>query len=198
MILPTPLSEVDVLRADKYAEEMHRGQVRKIDGVTPFIEHPRRVAHLVRGFSRLSGDMLILAIVVALLHDTVEDTKATLEDIAQRFGTFVAVSVGAMTNNPEIKCPGVSKMARLLDRLYRIRAQCGLVVQLVELADRGANLEEIPGNWSRHKLQAYTQDEAAAIQHMVGMPGNALHERLYAQMVEARLRYALRPPRFPV
>lgn len=198
MILPTPLTEADVWRADEYAEKMHYGQVRKIDGVTPFIEHPRRVAQLVREFSGLTGGILNLSLVVALLHDTVEDTGATLEDIRQRFGAYVAVCVWAMTNNPEIKCPGVSKMARLLDRLNRIRAQCGLAVQLVELADRAANLEEIPGNWPRLKLQAYTQDEAAAIQHMVGMPGNALHERLYAQMVEARLHYSLRPPRFPV
>lgn len=192
-ILP-PLTEADVRRADAYAEAKHQGQVRKIDGVTPFITHSRRVEVLVRTYSGLTGQALYLACIVALLHDVVEDTDATVEDIAREFGRFIAVCVSAMSNDESIECPGVSKMPRLKDRVCRVRALCSVVVQLVEIADRIANMEEIPDAWPKEKKQAYTQDEAGYILTELGIEGNALSTLLDTMIRKTRQVYGLVPP----
>ncbi len=77
--------------ADRYAEEKHHGQLDKAG--KPYINHPRAVASLV------SEE---LEKTVALLHDTVEDTDASLDDIRQRFGDTVADAVDCMTHRPGV------------------------------------------------------------------------------------------------
>jgi GTP diphosphokinase / guanosine-3',5'-bis(diphosphate) 3'-diphosphatase len=71
-----------------YAEACHKDQVRKVSG-QPYITHPIRVSERVRtSFQR----------VVALLHDTIEDTDTTFNDIAEVFGFRVAQVVGILTH----------------------------------------------------------------------------------------------------
>ncbi|MFR6394197.1 MAG: HD domain-containing protein [Oscillospiraceae bacterium] len=67
-----------------YAEEHHRGQNRK-DG-SPFVTHPLAVAQIVAEELHLDSE----SIAAALLHDTIEDTDATHEDIARTFSPTVA------------------------------------------------------------------------------------------------------------
>lgn len=71
-------------RAIEFATEKHEGQIRK-DGVTPFIEHPVSVGLTVK---KMTGDDMLAA--VGVLHDTVEDTDATLDDIRMHFGEEIA------------------------------------------------------------------------------------------------------------
>ena len=86
------------LRAFAFAEHAHRDQSRKGDR-SPYIRHPVEVARLLDE-AGLSGEELLAA---ALLHDVVEDSDATLEDIRGRFDDGVADLVAAMTEDPSIE-----------------------------------------------------------------------------------------------
>ena len=70
-------------RALKFATEAHADQVRRYDGA-PYIYHPIAVSEIVRTFG---GSKEMIA--AALLHDTVEDTPATLDDVRREFGDKV-------------------------------------------------------------------------------------------------------------
>ena len=84
-----------MLRAYAFAEAAHRGQRRKDDRA--FIAHPVRVARLLaaRGY-----DEEVVA--AALLHDVVEDTAVTLDDVREHFGPRVAELVACVTENPDL------------------------------------------------------------------------------------------------
>jgi (p)ppGpp synthase/HD superfamily hydrolase len=84
-------------RAWRFAAEMHFGQRRAFDGA-PFIEHPQEVACLLYGAG--CSDELIAA---GILHDTVELTRASLDDVADRFGARVGRLVAAVTEDPTIR-----------------------------------------------------------------------------------------------
>ena len=88
---PLVRAALDQARSD------HEGQVRNGSGRTPYIEHPIRVAALLdeHGY----GDEVLAA---ALLHDVVEDSGTTLDELRQKFGGDVAGLVGAMTDDESI------------------------------------------------------------------------------------------------
>jgi (p)ppGpp synthase/HD superfamily hydrolase len=75
----------------------HEGQVRNGSGGMPYIEHPIRVAALLdeHGY----GEEVLAA---ALLHDVVEDSETTLDELREKFGDVVGGLVGAMTDDESI------------------------------------------------------------------------------------------------
>jgi guanosine-3',5'-bis(diphosphate) 3'-pyrophosphohydrolase len=85
-----------VARALAFAEEAHRGQVRKANGHA-FIGHPRRVAALLAAHGYPPE-----TVAAGLLHDVVEDTDHTIEDVEAAFGTEVARLVAALTEDPSL------------------------------------------------------------------------------------------------
>jgi guanosine-3',5'-bis(diphosphate) 3'-pyrophosphohydrolase len=86
-----------VRAALEQARSDHEGQVRNGSGGMPYIEHPVRVAALLdeHGY----GDEVLAA---ALLHDVVEDSDTTLDELREKFGAEVAGLVGAMTDDESI------------------------------------------------------------------------------------------------
>jgi len=86
-----------VLNAIRFAREAHAGQVRRLPGggEEPYFLHPVRVMAYAATFGiPLDGETAA----VAVLHDVIEDTKYTWEDIARRFGKFVADGVQMLTD----------------------------------------------------------------------------------------------------
>jgi guanosine-3',5'-bis(diphosphate) 3'-pyrophosphohydrolase len=80
-----------VYTALAFATEAHKGQVRKGTDI-PYIVHPMAVALLAYSYSK---DVDLAC--AGLLHDTVEDTAVTIEDIRKKFGEKVALLVAAVT-----------------------------------------------------------------------------------------------------
>jgi (p)ppGpp synthase/HD superfamily hydrolase len=118
-------------RAIALALEAHGDQRRKTDGTTPYIVHPVTVALIL---SRYTDDEDV--IIAGLLHDTLEDTRLTGEDIVRAFGDKVADTVRDVT---ESDLPGLSwdtRKARYLRHLQS--APRGSL--LVAGADKIANL----------------------------------------------------------
>lgn len=80
-----------VKKADAFAAKAHEGQTDKAG--LPYITHPRAVAAMIEDET---------AKVAALLHDTVEDTDVTLEEIRAEFGDEIAAAVDLLTHRPGV------------------------------------------------------------------------------------------------
>lgn len=74
-----------IVKATNFAAKAHRQQFRK-DGFTPYINHPIGVANILTDLGNVSDPSIIAA---ALLHDTVEDTDVTFDDIQREFGDHI-------------------------------------------------------------------------------------------------------------
>jgi (p)ppGpp synthase/HD superfamily hydrolase len=86
-----------VRAAFEQARSDHEGQIRNGSGGMPYIEHPVQVAALLD--ENDYGDETLAA---ALLHDVVEDSETTLDDLRGKFGGGVVGLVGAMTDDESI------------------------------------------------------------------------------------------------
>lgn len=82
--------------AYELAAEAHRGQTRK-DGSSPYIGHPLAVAGLLR-----EAGLDEETVAAALLHDVVEDSELTVDEVAERFGVGVGELVAALTDDQSI------------------------------------------------------------------------------------------------
>jgi len=87
-----------IARSLTKAAEAHAGQVRNGSGGLPYIEHPRMVAATLTG--RGYRDEVIAA---ALLHDVVEDSDTTVEDLRAEFGNEIAELVAALSDDESIE-----------------------------------------------------------------------------------------------
>lgn len=123
-----------------FATEKHSGQIRKFNGEA-YINHPIRVADSVKEFTNDHN-----VITVALLHDTIEDTNTTKEEIEQKFGTDVANMVYALTNDKE-KLKQLGKGAYLLDKMNSLSSD-ELLVKLSDRLDNVSDLSHDNEKWS--------------------------------------------------
>lgn len=128
----TALRDPLVLRAQAFAERAHDGMVRKGDG-RPYIDHPATVARLLAA-NGYCAEM----VAAGWLHDTVEDTPTTLQEIAAKFGDRVARLVGAVTEDKTLTPYEVRKQ----HHLDQVRA-AGPQVAAIYAADKLANLRDL-------------------------------------------------------
>lgn len=129
-------------KADKFAVKAHGEQVRKYTG-EPYIEHPRAVARLVK-----TVDHNKYMIAAALLHDVVEDTEVTIEDIKREFGVRVAVLVAGLTDisRPE---DGTRRIRKALDRNHSGEGSASIqTIKLADLIDNSRSINKHDQNFS--------------------------------------------------
>jgi guanosine-3',5'-bis(diphosphate) 3'-pyrophosphohydrolase len=127
-----------VLKAIQFASEKHKGQVRRGSGL-PYVTHPIIVMELVQKYKGTSKHIDELKC-AALLHDTLEDTDCTYQEIEREFGPLTASLVMELTSDDvmvkklgkneylKLKMSRMSQYAftlKLLDRLSNILDQPG-------------------------------------------------------------------------
>jgi (p)ppGpp synthase/HD superfamily hydrolase len=117
-------------RAIGFAARAHRGQRRKT-GDVPYIAHPVGVAMILQ---RMGCDQVVVA--AGLLHDTVEDTPVTLQEIQDQFGEEVAGIVAGCTELPKGKNNWADRKRQMIASLR----DAPLPVKLVTAADKYHNL----------------------------------------------------------
>jgi (p)ppGpp synthase/HD superfamily hydrolase len=123
------------------------------------------------------------AIQCALLHDTIEDTDVTYEDLVVEFGTRVADGVLALTKNEALP-----KEARMADSLKRI-VQQGKEVRMVKMADRINNLQKPPKHWDTAKMKRYKKEAQLILEQLGGV--HAYIEARLTQKIDIYEQYFL-------
>jgi GTP diphosphokinase / guanosine-3',5'-bis(diphosphate) 3'-diphosphatase len=156
------------LQALAFAAHKHRHQRRKDSEQTPYINHPITVANLLLNEAGITDEAVLIA---ALLHDTVEDTETTFEELEQHFGSLVRDLVAEVTDDRSL--PKAVRKQRQIEHA----AQLSDRAQLVKFADKIANLRDIsnspPAGWPSERLDAYLEWGKAVV-----MPLRAAHPRL--------------------
>ncbi|XP_045613030.1 guanosine-3',5'-bis(diphosphate) 3'-pyrophosphohydrolase MESH1 [Procambarus clarkii] len=138
-----------IIKCVNFAAVKHKDQKRKDPERTPYINHPIGVAYLL-----VEGGVENLDVLqAALLHDTVEDTQTTLEEILNEFGPEVAGIVAEVTDNKTL-----DKQER--KRLQIVKAATASnEAKLVKLADKLYNLRDLdrvmPENWTQKRVEEY-------------------------------------------
>jgi len=123
-----------VIRAAHFAAHKHKGQRRKDVKASPYINHPIGLAEVLHTDGGVSDAVVIAA---ALLHDTIEDTETTYEELRGAFGAAVADVVAEVT---DVKFLG----KELRKRLQIVKAgRASDRARLVKLADKICNLRDI-------------------------------------------------------
>ncbi|WP_432736148.1 HD domain-containing protein [Maridesulfovibrio sp. FT414] len=160
------------MRAWNFACARHAGQ--KVPGSNlPYVNHVGNVAmEVLVAVVAEEFHYSDLAVQCALLHDTVEDTETSLEEIQAIFGDDVAAGVSALTKSKDFP----DKRSGMLDSLKRIK-QCPREVWIVKLADRVVNLQPPPHYWTVEKIAAY-RAEAELILNELGDASEVLGKRL--------------------
>lgn len=138
-------------KALEYAVKAHKGQFRS-DG-SEYVKHPERVAEFVKKFKKSHNmDALISA---AYLHDTIEDTNTTHEDLEKMFGGLIASMVKELTSDKD----EISKVGKD-EYLAKKMAKMSSWSLVIKLADRLDNVQDIATaktpEW-RRKYKAETE-----------------------------------------
>jgi len=139
-----------LLEALAFAAHKHRRQRRKDRHASPYINHPIALATLLAAEGRVRDPEILAA---ALLHDTIEDTRTTFEELQAAFGGRVATTVLEVTDNKRLR-----KHTR---KRLQIEHAAGLSrsAKLVKLADKICNLRDLrhrpPVGWDRRRRREY-------------------------------------------
>ena len=150
--------------AFEYAREHHGTQMRR-DG-TPFITHPLQVAQIVAEM-RLDSE----SIIAALLHDCIEDTDSSYEDIARQFSPTIADIVDGVTKLTRVKYNTMEEeqMENLRKMLFAMSKDIRVI--LIKIADRLHNMRtmEYQTPAKQKKKSFETMEIYAPIAHRLGM-----------------------------
>jgi guanosine-3',5'-bis(diphosphate) 3'-pyrophosphohydrolase len=139
-----------VLRAAAFAAWKHRDQRRKGVDAAPYINHPLEVASLLANVGGVTNSATLAA---ALLHDTVEDTATTPQELVREFGEEIAAIVGEVSDDKDLE-KAVRKQLQVDHAAHASEA-----ARLIKLGDKIANLRDIgasaPKGWSLQRRQEY-------------------------------------------
>ena len=164
----------------RFAAERHRTQLRKgVDGY-PYVNHVIAVTELLAR----SGVDDTVTLQAALLHDTIEDTETTADEIAERFGAAVRDVVLEVTDDKRLpkeerKRLQIVHAPSLSDRAKRIK-----------LADKTCNVVDIahdpPPDWSLTRRLEYLAWAEAVVHHCLGVGPAALEQAWHDALHDAR------------
>lgn len=167
-----------LLRTVHFAADKHRYQTRKDEDGSPYINHPIQVAELLARVGDVTDPATLQA---AILHDVVEDTETTVDELREVFSPDVAAIVAEVSDDKslekaerkrlqEIDAPGLSRAAKL-----------------VKLGDKICNLDDVvtspPQGWDLARRRAYLEWTERVVAGLRGT--NAPLERLYDERLAA-------------
>ena len=155
-----------ILKATKFSALKHQNQKRK-DGKKPYIIHPISVAMILAEIGGVDDKEILSA---ALLHDTIEDTETTADEIEREFGARVSSIVEELTDN---KLLSYSERKQLqIDHAPKLSKDA----TLVKIADKISNITDVinesPPEWDINRCKEYIDWAEAVINncHKVNTP----------------------------
>jgi guanosine-3',5'-bis(diphosphate) 3'-pyrophosphohydrolase len=139
-----------ILKALRFAAEKHNDQRRKDSKASPYINHPILVAEILWRVGDVRDNVLLVA---SILHDTIEDTKTTPEEIKTEFGEDVLALVLEVTDDKSLP-KQVRKQLQVEHAPHK-----SLNAKLLKLADKISNVQDIitfpPRDWSLERKREY-------------------------------------------
>jgi guanosine-3',5'-bis(diphosphate) 3'-pyrophosphohydrolase len=162
---PNPLAAL--IQAVAFAADKHRNQRRKDAEASPYINHPIALANVL---ANEGGVQDVTVLCAAVLHDTIEDTETTADELRALFGDQVASVVLEVTDDKSLD------KAQRKQLQIEHAAHCSPQAKLVKLADKISNLRDIlaspPADWSAERKQAYFDWAANVVAGLRGVhPG---------------------------
>lgn len=156
-----------IIRAAAFAAHKHRDQRRKDAAASPYINHPLALARIL---AVEGGVTDVATLCAALLHDTIEDTETTADELVAEFGSEVAGIVQEVTDDKSLAKPDRKRMqvehaAHISDKAKRVK-----------LADKISNLRDVannpPAGWSDDRRREYFDWAKSVIDRLRGVhPG---------------------------
>ncbi len=139
-----------ILEALQFAAQKHRDQRRKDLEASPYINHPIALANVLWGEGRVHDPVVIEA---ALLHDTIEDTETTAQELRERFGRKVAAIVCEVTDDKSLAKADRKRLQ--VEHAPHLSREA----KLVKLADKISNLRDMaaspPKTWPKSRVREY-------------------------------------------
>lgn len=141
---------LQLARALDFAARMHEGQRRKGEAAEPYINHLAEVSRLLAEATDGTDAKLVVA---GLLHDTLEDTDTTREELEEEFGSDVAALVVEVTDDKSLP------KAERKNLQVEIAPTKSKRAQMIKIADKISNLSAIlqspPTDWSKERKLEY-------------------------------------------
>lgn len=139
-----------LIKAIYFSSEKHKDQRRKNAKRHPYICHPVRVAHRLAFEGGVTDENVLIA---AFLHDTIEDTDATLDEVRALFGPDVAKIVGEVSDDKSL--PKERRKQLQIEHAPHISREA----KLVKLSDKLDNLTDLlsstPEDWTPERVAEY-------------------------------------------
>lgn len=172
-----------LLAAVSFAATKHQGQRRKGKEGEPYINHPIRVAEIL---CTIGGVRDVTTLAAALLHDTLEDTATTPEELAAAFGPDVLGLVQEVTDDKALLKAERKRLQIEHAPHHSPRAK------LIKLADKIQNVHDLsvnpPASWSLDRLRAYVEWADQVVAGLRGVNPNL--ESAYDEVArQARLKF---------
>jgi guanosine-3',5'-bis(diphosphate) 3'-pyrophosphohydrolase len=139
-----------LFRALRFSARKHRDQRRKDETAAPYINHPIQVAGML---AEVGGVTDVVTLVAAVLHDTLEDTRTTAEELQEEFGREVRALVEELTDEP-----GLARAERKRRQVEHAPA-ASVRAKLIKLADKICNARDAahspPASWNLQRRREY-------------------------------------------
>lgn len=153
-----------LLRAFEFAAAKHRDQRRKGGEGSPYINHLIDVAHLLWHIGGVRDSITMTA---AILHDTVEDTGVTEDDIRREFGGETAAVVMEVTDDKTL--PKEKRKRLQVEHAAFLSPRAAAI----KIADKISNIKDIvslpPAGWSLERKKAYIEWSVEVVDHLRGI-----------------------------
>jgi guanosine-3',5'-bis(diphosphate) 3'-pyrophosphohydrolase len=168
-----------IIRAASFAAHKHRNQRRKDADASPYINHPLALANVLANEAGVTDPIVLAA---ALLHDTVEDTDTSLDELTNAFGAAITNTVAEVTDDKQL-AKGERKRMQI-----EHAAHISTPAKLVKLADKISNVRDVaaspPADWSIERRREYFDWAKAVVDQMRGTHGKL--ETLFDEAYKAR------------
>ena len=171
-----------LLKALAFAAHKHRDQRRKDAEASPYINHPIALADVLVNEGGVTDFEVLCA---ALLHDTVEDTATTHEELVDAFGSRIARIVAEVTDDTSL--PKAERKRLQVEHAASISREA----KLVKLADKICNLRDVdarpPAKWDLQRKREYFDWAKAVVDRLRGVhPGlESAFDRVYERWMSS-------------